>query len=153
MFDNRVAGILHTINDSLGERSHNDENDYEMLFGENLIQENLLGLSFDLFMNTGGIHASACVTMAFARPALLIRLQSESPMDETKELTVFTENSQKYILYTFLLSFVFFFWLFLLEEFSFRTIHVIVLKSFLSSFFSSIIIILGQYLLFRKPKN
>jgi 23S rRNA (uracil-5-)-methyltransferase RumA len=48
----RVAGILHTINDSLGERSHNDENEYEMLFGENLIQENLLGLSFEVSMQS-----------------------------------------------------------------------------------------------------
>ena len=52
LFDKRVAGILHTINDSLGERSHNDENDYEMLFGENLIQENLLGLSFEVSMQS-----------------------------------------------------------------------------------------------------
>jgi len=52
LFGKRVAGILHTINDSLGERSHNDENEYEMLFGENLIQENLLGLSFEVSMQS-----------------------------------------------------------------------------------------------------
>lgn len=52
LFGMRVAGILHTINDSLGERSHNDENEYEMLFGENLIQENLLGLSFEVSMQS-----------------------------------------------------------------------------------------------------
>jgi 23S rRNA (uracil1939-C5)-methyltransferase len=52
VFGDRIAGILHTVNDSLGERSHNDENDYEMLFGENLIHENLLGLSFEVSMQS-----------------------------------------------------------------------------------------------------
>ena len=52
LFGERVAGILFTINDSLGERAHNDENDYEMLYGENLIKENLLGLSFEVSMQS-----------------------------------------------------------------------------------------------------
>ena len=52
LFGDRVAGILFTINDSLGERAHNDKNDYEMLYGENLIQENLLGLSFEVSMQS-----------------------------------------------------------------------------------------------------
>ncbi|MGB1041733.1 MAG: methyltransferase domain-containing protein, partial [Flavobacteriales bacterium] len=52
LFGDRVAGILFTINDSLGERAHNDENDYEMLYGENLIKENLLGLSFEVSMQS-----------------------------------------------------------------------------------------------------
>ncbi len=52
LFGDRVAGILFTINDSLGERAHNDENDYEMLYGENIIQENLLGLSFEVSMQS-----------------------------------------------------------------------------------------------------
>ena len=80
-------------------------------------------------MNTGGIHASACLTMAFARPFLLRRLQTESPMDETSELTVYTEDLQKYVLYCFFLVFCFFFWLFLLEEFSFSNLPKIILKT------------------------
>lgn len=52
IFGDRIAGILHTINDSLGERAHNEENDYEMLYGENCIHENLLGLSFEVSMQS-----------------------------------------------------------------------------------------------------
>ena len=48
LFPNRVAGIIHTINDSLGERSGNEDNSYEVLFGENLLEENLLGLNFEV---------------------------------------------------------------------------------------------------------
>ncbi|MGB1040240.1 MAG: rod shape-determining protein MreD [Flavobacteriales bacterium] len=113
----------------------------------------LLGLTIDLFMDTGGIHASACLTMAFLRPYLLRRLQTESPMDETTELTVYTEDLQKYVTYCLILVFCFFFWLFLLEEFSFSKIPLIILKTLISSVLSTILIILGQYLLFRKPKS
>jgi len=52
IFGDRVAGILLTINSSLGERAHNDKNDYEMLFGENKIEENLLGLNFEVSMQS-----------------------------------------------------------------------------------------------------
>lgn len=52
IYGDRIAGILHTINDSLGERAHNEENDYEMLYGENCIHENLLGLSFEVSMQS-----------------------------------------------------------------------------------------------------
>ena len=48
LFPERIAGIIHTINDSLGERSGNDSNTYDVLFGENLLEENLLGLNFEV---------------------------------------------------------------------------------------------------------
>lgn len=112
-----------------------------------------LGLSVDLFINTHGIHASACVLLAFLRPYLLRRLQTESPMDEIDELTVYTEDLQKYVLYTLILSFGFFFWLFLIEEFSLSKIPLIILKTLLSGIATTFLIILGQFLLFRKPKT
>lgn len=48
LFGERVAGIIHTINDSLGERAGNEDNTYEVLFGENRLEEHLLDLSFDV---------------------------------------------------------------------------------------------------------
>jgi hypothetical protein len=113
----------------------------------------ILGLAVDMFQNTGGIHASACVFLAFVRPFLLTRLQSDSPIDDIKELNVYTEDLQKYIMYCLILSFVFFLWLFLLEEFSFGRIPLITLKAILSSIVSTALIILGQYLFIRKPKK
>ncbi|MEN8928301.1 MAG: hypothetical protein ABF242_08100 [Flavobacteriales bacterium] len=113
----------------------------------------VLGLTIDMFQNTGGIHASACLFMAFARPFLLRRLQSDSPIEEIEELTVYTEDLQKYLTYSLLLSFLFFVWLFLLEEFSFTRMPLIILKAVLSSIMSTSLIILGQFLLIRKPKK
>lgn len=52
LFGERIVGILHTVNDSLGERSNNDDNTYDLLFGENKVEEELLGLSFDVSMQS-----------------------------------------------------------------------------------------------------
>lgn len=113
----------------------------------------ILGLSIDIFQDTGGIHASACLFLAFMRPFVLRRLQSDSPIDEIEELTVYTEDLQKYIMYCLILVSLFFIWLFLLEEFSIMKLPLILLKALLSSVASTFLIILGQFLLIRKPKN
>jgi rod shape-determining protein MreD len=113
----------------------------------------ILGLTIDMFQNTGGIHASACVFLAFVRPFLLSRIQSDNPIDDIQELNVYTEDLQKYIMYCFILSFFFFIGLFLFEEFSFGRIPLIALKAILSSTVSTSLIILGQYLFIRKPKK
>lgn len=52
LFGERLAGILHTVNDSLGERATSDDNSYEVLFGENRIEEKLLDLNFDVSMQS-----------------------------------------------------------------------------------------------------
>ena len=113
----------------------------------------LLGLTVDIFQNTGGVHASACVFLAFMQPFVLRRLQTSNSMDDKQELNVYTQDLQQYSLYCFLLSFCFFFWLFLLEEFSFWKLPLITLKAILSSIASTFLIILGQFLLIRQPKN
>lgn len=112
----------------------------------------LLGLTIDVFQDTYGIHASACVFLALIRPRLLENFNSDS-IEKSNELTIFTEDRQKYITYIFILTFVFFIWLFLLEDFSFTRIPLILLKTILSSVISTILILLGQLLLFRKPTH
>ena len=52
----------------------------------------ILGLTMDMFKDSGGIHASACLFLAFLRPFVLRRLQSQNPIDEVEELTVYTED-------------------------------------------------------------
>ena len=59
----------------------------------------ILGLTMDMFKDSGGIHASACLFLAFLRPFVLRRLQSQNPIDEVEELTVYTEDLKKYITY------------------------------------------------------
>jgi len=113
----------------------------------------LLGLSIDMFLNTDGIHASACLFLALVRPYLLRRIQTANPLENVQELTVYTEDIQKYSLYSVLLLGAFFFWLFLIEEFSLHALPLILVKTVLSTIFTALLIIIGQYLLYRKLKN
>lgn len=113
----------------------------------------ILGITIDMFLNTEGIHTSACLFLALVRPLLLRRIQTSNPLDNVQELTVYTEDIQKYALYSFLLIGAFFFWLFLMEEFSFISLPIILLKTLLSTIVSTFLILIGQYLLYQKPKN
>ena len=117
-----------------------------------LILAFLLGLTVDMFLNTHGIHASACLLMAYSRTFMVKQLEAQNTFDESFDLTIHTIEKTSYIKYLTTLTFIFFLWLFLLEEFSFSYLFVILLKTILSAAFSVILIILGQYLLFKKQK-
>lgn len=112
----------------------------------------LLGLTVDMFLNTYGIHASACVLMAYSRTFMIRQLETQNTFDESFDLTIHTIEKTSYTKYVATLTFIFFLWLFLLEEFSFSNIFIILLKTILSTIFSVLLIILGQYLLFKKQK-
>lgn len=52
LFGNRVAGILHTINNDIGDNAQSRIGDETVLYGSSTISENLLGLSFDVSMQS-----------------------------------------------------------------------------------------------------
>lgn len=52
LFGDRVAGLLHTINDDIGDNSQSRLGHETVLFGENTIKEELLGLTFEISMQS-----------------------------------------------------------------------------------------------------
>ncbi len=52
LFGNRVAGFLHTINDEIGERTIATNGSINLVYGENKIIEELLGLNFEISMKS-----------------------------------------------------------------------------------------------------
>src|SRR5690554_2089384 len=52
LFGNRLAGFLHTINDDMGDRVQPLEGTTQLLVGNDHITENLLGLDFDIRMES-----------------------------------------------------------------------------------------------------
>lgn len=52
LFGNRVAGILHTINNDIGDNAQSRLGNETVLYGSNVISEDLLGLSFDISMQS-----------------------------------------------------------------------------------------------------
>ncbi|MCC7332904.1 MAG: 23S rRNA (uracil(1939)-C(5))-methyltransferase RlmD [Flavobacteriales bacterium] len=52
LFGDRVAGVLHTINNDIGDNAQSRLGNETILYGKSTISENLLGLSFDVSMQS-----------------------------------------------------------------------------------------------------
>ncbi|MDO6801713.1 23S rRNA (uracil(1939)-C(5))-methyltransferase RlmD [Wenyingzhuangia sp. 1_MG-2023] len=52
LFGDRIAGLIHTTNDEIGDRTLAVTGNERLVFGENHIVENLLGLNFEISMKS-----------------------------------------------------------------------------------------------------
>ncbi|MEM9340144.1 MAG: 23S rRNA (uracil(1939)-C(5))-methyltransferase RlmD [Bacteroidota bacterium] len=52
LFGERVAGFLHTVNDEIGDRTLATTGDIQLVYGEDKIVEELLGLNFEISMKS-----------------------------------------------------------------------------------------------------
>lgn len=109
----------------------------------------LLGITMDLFCNSGGVHAAACVMLAFFRPSLFKFSFGLSYEYQTVRLNdVLTPERFSFI---FLAVVIHHLTLFVLEVFTFEYLWNIVLRTLLSTLFTIIICILIIYLI--KPSK
>lgn len=109
-----------------------------------------LGLSVDMFCDTIGMHASASVFMAFLRPFVL---QAISPRDGFETGTfprVYFYGILWFFKYALILVFAHHLFLFTIEVFKFDNFHLILWRTILSTIFTSFLIILSQFVMFRK---
>lgn len=52
LFGNRLAGLLHTINNDIGDNAQSRLGDETLLYGKPVIEEDLLGLNFEISMQS-----------------------------------------------------------------------------------------------------
>ena len=52
LMGDRIAGLLHTVNDNVADRAKIENGYSKILFGKDIIQENLLGLNFQMRMES-----------------------------------------------------------------------------------------------------
>lgn len=115
-----------------------------------LLSAFVLGISVDIFTQTPGIHAAACVLMAYMRPWAL---ELGAPRDGYEPGTyprVFYYGFQWFLRYTVILVLAHHLVLFYLEVFRFAEFFSTLLRVILSSLFSIVVIMLSQYFVFRK---
>lgn len=110
----------------------------------------LLGLSVDIFEDSGGINAAACLIAAFIRPYLL-RFSFGISYDHQNIKLSATPFGAKFS-YVFLMVIIHHFVLFSLEMFSLNHIILILKKTFFSSIFTVILIFLSLTLFSKKYK-
>ena len=111
------------------------------------------GLTIDYFTHTPGLHAAACVLIAYIRPFVIMAL---IPRDTTE--INYREPSPKgmgwapYTLYVFILTFLHHAWLTLLEWIDFGTFIDFIVKVIATTAISMLLILTAELLFPRKLK-
>ncbi|MDD2985041.1 rod shape-determining protein MreD [Flavobacterium sp.] len=115
-----------------------------------LLASFLLGISMDMFSNSGGVHAAACVTLAYLRPTFFKFSFGLSYEYQTVKINDrLTPERFSFILISVLTHHLI---LFLLEIFRFSFFWNILLRTILSTIFTLALCIILIYL-FKPSKN
>ncbi|UBZ09279.1 rod shape-determining protein MreD [Leeuwenhoekiella palythoae] len=100
----------------------------------------LLGISIDMFCNSGGMHAASCVTIAYLRPWILQSIFGLAY--EYNAVKVVKAAFGQRLLYTTILVFSHHLILFFLESFNFSDIIYILKKTLFSGAFTVLLCII-----------
>lgn len=114
-----------------------------------LILAFLIGLTVDIFSDSLGIHAAATVFIAYIRP-FIIRSVSNREEDRNDYPGLLQNKFSWFLSYVAILVFIHHFILFYLEVFTLSHFLSTFLKVLFSSVFSIFVIVLSQFLIFRK---
>jgi hypothetical protein len=111
-----------------------------------------MGIGIDVFTNTLGLNAAACLMMAFARPFVITVISSgpESLIGDTPSLR--NQGIKWFIYYAALLILVHHFTLFYLEIFRFSEFFRTLFRVLLSSAFTMTLVMISEYLFYPKRK-
>lgn len=112
----------------------------------------VLGMVFDVFNNTSGIHAFATTLIAFLRAYALEPLAPSDSASENLSPNVHTMGFQKFALYALLLNGLHHLLVFGLEYFSWSDIGVIFFSMILSVLASTFAMVILQYIFIKKPR-
>ena len=66
LFGDRIAGILHSVNDNTGERVESREGQSELIFGDQTITESMHGLKFEISMSSFFQTNPSCAERLYA---------------------------------------------------------------------------------------
>ena len=114
-----------------------------------LLSAFLIGIAIDIFSNTMGIHAAATVFIAYIRPSV-IKAISARDEDISDSPGLHNNKFSWFLFYTSILVFIHHVILFYLQVFSFAGFFNTFFRVLISSIFSIFIIVLSQFIIFRK---
>lgn len=110
----------------------------------------LLGITIDMFLDSGGMHAAACVTIAFIRPAVLKFCFGAVYEHQTIKFNQVEFGAK--LTYISILTVLHHLILFLFEVFNFSKIILVLQKTLFSSIFTIILCVLVTIIFSRKTK-
>lgn len=113
----------------------------------------ILGICIDMFTNTIGIHASACVLLAYIRPLYLKAIAPRDGYEYGQRPGIQDFGLSWFIKYASVLILIHHFWLFYVEVYSFKGFFNTLLRVILSSAFTLLLTIISQYLILTKRSS
>ena len=117
-----------------------------------LISSFLLGIFIDFLTNDGGIHAFSLVFISYIRLYVLKVITNKTDSD-SENLNIRSIPFLSLLLWIIILSFTHHLLLFLLEQFSFGQFDRLLLKTFLTSIFSVVLIVFCLQLFLKKESH
>ncbi len=118
-----------------------------------LIAGFLTGLTIDMFAHTPGMHASACVLMAFLRPYIQALLSGVRDYEADAQPMIQDMGLRWFFTYVSILTLSHHSLLFFVEVFHFRELFVTLSRILLSSAFTIILLLATQYFFYKPKKN
>lgn len=115
-----------------------------------LILSFVIGLTVDVFYDSQGIHASACVVLGFARFYSLKLLSPREGYEVTMKPTVQMMGNAWFLYYALPLILTHHSFFFFLEEFGFEDAGFTLLKVVGSTFVTFVFVYIFQFLFYRK---
>jgi hypothetical protein len=111
----------------------------------------LLGLTLDMFMDTMGLHAAACVFIAYLRPFILNVLSPQGGFEVTQKTPSITSmGTSQFAIYVSILVLLHNIVYFLLEVFGFANPFYLLLKMLVSTAASLVLILIYELLFFAR---
>ncbi|RLD81701.1 MAG: rod shape-determining protein MreD [Bacteroidetes bacterium] len=110
----------------------------------------LIGFSIDIFSDTLGLNAAASVLIAFIRPLILNKLSPRDGYEIGSFPRVYYQGVNWFVKYASSLVLIHQLTYYMLESFSFESVLIIFFKIVIASIVSIILIIISQYIIFRK---
>lgn len=115
-----------------------------------LILSFFMGLSIDIFSNTIGIHASACVFIGFLRPFVLNYISVRDNYESDIEQGLYVYGVSWFFKYALILILAHHSFLFIVEVFSFNNFGDTLIRIVLSSIFTLVLVITSQFIISKK---
>jgi hypothetical protein len=105
-----------------------------------------MGLTIDMFSNTLGMHAAACVFIGYLRPRIIRSISPRDGYESEANPNVTDMGFRWFISYTIIMVLLHHFVLFFIEAFSFVEFFSTLFRVILSSILTILLIIISQYL-------
>ncbi len=110
----------------------------------------LLGFTIDIFAETLGMHTASTVLISYLRPYILSFFAPRDGYESGSFPRIYYYGLPWFVKYSLIMVFTHHLMLFYLELFSFHDFFATFLRVILSTLFSTLLIVVSQYFVFRK---